>query len=368
MKKLFTTLVMLLSTVAVSMAAYIDLDFANFKPEAGGAYISSDELLSYVNSEAYLNADREKLEGVFTAADAEQTYGYPEGLGQFPGYKDNNGALYIKATDAESKEDAGEISFKINPKFQHKNTNFRVYGYIDIDSNDAGDDIPIYLEISINGEPYVKAERTVVSKDPYNSYFSLQSVNKVIREVSIRVPNPYRNKKTGELLSDGYLNYFFAMTSIRFFYSNDETPEKVSKWEFAEADHTVKLEDAASYIMPQLKALPEAAAEYALFSSSNPDVAEINDGKVAIKGEGKTTISASLAETPIFVADQSLSATSYNLTVEKSVSTAVNAIFEDADSSGSTLFDINGREVNGVPDPGIYIEVKGNKARKIIVR
>lgn len=368
-----SSLLPLLLLVIAAFSAKADMvtvDFRQLYTEESPENLSSSAILRYLNS-------NESTAGIVEAIPyAKGTYGYVNGLNKYEqdykesyGYSKNDegyGALFITATDSISHEDIGGLTIRIAPKYRHKNTNLNLYLFKDIHNlGSSGSTTDTYLEVSINGGEYQQA--TISRSDAYCCTFNIRPEGEIIRELSLRVPNPRRDSE-GELLGEGYLSYFLALTHINLYYSADEKAEKVTTWQFSQPTHEGYLTQADSYVMPTFTAVPSQAAEFAVFSSSDPSVAEIKDGKVTLKSNGKTTISADMTENSLFKADASLLPASYELTVSDSTSTAIESISADFPLS-ETYYDLHGHILDSANlHPGIYIRRIGDKAEKVIIR
>lgn len=365
--KLAIAFLFLLASPLSALADMVTIDFRQLYTEEAQEDLSASRILRYLNG-------NESTAGIVEAIPySEFTFGYSKGLSRFPSYEDSkyypkdsegHGALYILATDSVSKEDTGGITFRIAPKYRHRNTNLNIYLFKDADNTGSGDQtLETKLEVAINGGEYEMAN--ITREDPYSCTFNIKPDGAIIKEFSIRVPNAFRNSE-GELLSDSYLTYFLALTHINLYYSADEKSENVTAWQFEQPEHTAYLSDAANYSMPVFTVQPAEAAEFAEFTSSDPEIAEIKDSKVVLKASGKATITAVLPENPLFKPNATYQPASYTLTIEDSTSTAIEQL--DAEYKGEPLFyDLHGREVKGKLGTGIYIKKQGNKIEKIYV-
>ncbi|MDE6717430.1 MAG: hypothetical protein K2J70_04470, partial [Muribaculaceae bacterium] len=133
--------------------------------------------------------------------------------------------------------------------------------------------------------------------------------------------------------------------------------------QFAVPAHVGSIGGDETYEMPKLKVIPGWLSELALFSSSNPEVADFEDGHLILKSAGNTIITAKLDDNYMY----SPTETSYQLTVNKNTSTVVVDIENDTAEADypAEYFDLTGRKINGVPSSGLYIMKKGSKATKI---
>lgn len=348
-----------------SFGASITFDFRKLYTEEAREDISGTDLLKYLDSE-------EVSPGLVQAIPyCNQAYAYSNGLKKISGYKDyitkltDFGALFIQAVDPETKQDTGGVTIQIAPKYRHRNTNLNIFVYKDDNNLGSGDNIftPL-LEVSLNGGPYQKAE--ITKADYASCTFNIKPNDTIIKDLSIRIPNPARNKD-GELLADTYIPYFLALTHINLYY-NEDTPEKVIDWRFAETSHIGYLNDEKPYMMPPLTAIPSAAADMMELSSSDPAVADIVEGKVSLKGEGSAVITASLPENSLFIPGDSYAPATYELTVKNSMSTAIELVEADTISEATEMYDLQGRRITGKPVPGIYILRTGFATSKVIIR
>lgn len=366
---LLALLLIVLAGSTTARADMVTIDFRQLYTEESPEDLSAAAILRYLNS-------NEATAGIVEAIPySEFTYGYHNGLNKYSPYSESKnypkesegyGALYITATDSVTMEDTGGITFRIAPKYLHKNTNLNIYLFKDIDNTGIGSQVvDTELEVAINGGDFQKAE--ISRSDAYWCTFNFKPEGEIIREVALRIPNPNRDSE-GELKSDSYLPYFLAFTHINLYYSSDEKAEKVTTWQFSQATHDGYLSDAETYTMPTFTAIPAEAAEFVEFTSSDPSVAEIKDGKVALKTSGKTTITANLVENSLFKAAANLPPASYELTVSDSTSTAVEQIAAD-NAAPELFYDLHGRITDTANlQPGIYIRRQGDKVEKIIIR
>lgn len=366
---LLPLLLIVLAGSTTARADMVTIDFRQLYTEESPEDLSAAAVLRYLNS-------NEATAGIVEAIPySEFTYGYHNGLNKYSPYSESKnypkesegyGALYITATDSVTMEDTGGITFRIAPKYLHKNTNLNIYLFKDIDNTGIGSQVvDTELEVAINGGDFQKAE--ISRSDAYWCTFNIKPEGEIIREVALRIPNPNRDSE-GELKSDSYLPYFLAFTHINLYYSSDEKAEKVTTWQFSQATHDGYLSDAETYTMPTFTAIPAEAAEFVEFTSSDPSVAEIKDGKVALKTSGKTTITANLVENSLFKAAANLPPASYELTVSDSTSTAVEQIAAD-NAAPELFYDLHGRITDTANlQPGIYIRRQGDKVEKIIIR
>lgn len=366
---LLALLLIVLAGSTTARADMVTIDFRQLYTEESPEDLSAAAILRYLNS-------NEATAGIVEAIPySEFTYGYHNGLNKYTPYSESKnypkesegyGALYITATDSVTMEDTGGITFRIAPKYLHKNTNLNIYLFKDIDNTGIGSQVvDTELEVAINGGDFQKAE--ISRSDAYWCTFNIKPEGEIIREVALRIPNPNRDSE-GELKSDSYLPYFLAFTHINLYYSSDEKAEKVTTWQFSQATHDGYLSDAETYTMPTFTAIPAEAAEFVEFTSSDPSVAEIKDGKVALKTSGKTTITANLVENSLFKAAANLPPASYELTVSDSTSTAVEQIAAD-NAAPELFYDLHGRITDTANlQPGIYIRRQGDKVEKIIIR
>lgn len=366
---LLPLLLILLAASTKANAEMVTIDFRQLYTEESPENLSAAAILRYLNS-------NEATAGIVEAIPyCEFAYGFHNGLNKYAPYSesknypkesDGQGALYITATDSITMEDTGGITFRISPKYLHRNTNLNIYLFKDIDNTGVGTQVvDTDLEVAINGGEFQKAD--ISRSDAYWCTFNLKPEGEIIRELALRVPNPNRDSE-GELKSDSYLPYFLAFTHINLYYSADEKPEKVTTWQFSQTTHEGYLSDAASYSMPTFTAIPAQAAEFVEFTSSNPDVAEIKEGKVALKSSGKTTITANLVENSLFKPTTGLQPASYELTVADSTSTAVEQIAAE-NTTTEVFYDLHGRITNNANlQPRIYIRRQGERVEKLIIR
>ncbi len=306
-----------LSFVAfASYGATITIDFQKLYTEESPEDITAAQLLKFLNSE-------DGSPGIVSAVpECNLAYGYSDGLFYNGPYKKassslvNKGALFLKSTDAETHEDVGVLSLSIAPEYRHRNTNVWIYVYLD-DKDCTDDDLDHGLEISVNGGTYTKSNIVKIGTSGFIGRYNYKPEGSIIKDLSIRVPNAYRS--VGEPNTD----YFMALTYINLYYSDSETSEQVTDWRFAQGSDISYLDDATPYSMPEFVALPAEAGDMMELSSSNPQVAAIENGKIVPKKEGVTTITATLPENNLFTPTASYSPASYELTVKKSMSTGV---------------------------------------------
>ncbi len=361
--KLIVALFFLVLFPLTSLAASITFDFRKLYTEEAREDLTGADLLKYLNSE-------ELSPGLVQAIPyCSQAYGYSNGLKNERAYEEatstltDYGAIFICATDPETKEDTGGLTIQINPKCRHKINKIIASVYLDIMSTSDNNFAP-QLEISINGEAFQKCEHTK-RKPNYTANFSLQLDDVIVKDFTIRIPNVHR-KKDGSIV-DNDLEYYMAFTHINLIY-NEETPEKVTDWRFAETSHTAYLNDEKPYVMPAFTAIPSAAADMMELSSSSPEVADIEDGKVVLKGDGVATITATLPENVLFTPGDTYSPATYELTVKSSMSTAIELVEADNEPEITNLYDLQGRRIRGKPSAGIYILKSQSTAKKVIIR
>ncbi len=344
-------------------AASITIDFRKLYTEEKGEEIPASRLLSFLNSDA---GSPGIVSGI---SQCNLAYGYPNGLYYNGAYKnatpslEDKGALFIKSTDEETNQDSGGITFTMAPQYRHRNTNIMVYVYLD-DNSCAASDLDHSLEVSFNGGPYIKSEFSEIGRHGFVGRFNFKPEGAIIKDLSIRVPNVYRKAKHEP--SDAELDYFMAITYINLYYG-DETAEPVTDWRFEKTSDSVSLDNSADYEMPRLVAMPVEAADMVELSSSDPEVASIENGKVVAKKEGVTTIVANLAENNLFKASSSYSPASYQLTVKKSMSEIEEVSFYE-ETEEPILYDLQGRIVSGKGEPGVYILKRGAATKKIMIR
>ncbi|MDE6410063.1 MAG: hypothetical protein K2K81_07465 [Muribaculaceae bacterium] len=345
-----------------SLAASITFDFRKLYTEESREDLTSADLLKYLNSE-------EVSPGLVQAIPyCSQAYGYSKGLRSNNAYTDalnlsDYGALFINSTDAETREDTGGITFKLNPRYLHRFTKLTVHVYLD--DLIVTEHIDPKLEVSINGGAFQDCEFT--SRNPKHiGYFTIDINEIIVKELSLKIPNAYRKNGTlGE--NEALYKYYMAITRVLLGY-NDDTPEKVTGWHFSETTHEGYLNDEKPYVMPSFTAIPSAAADMMELSSSSPEVADVEDGQVVLKKEGVATIAASLAENSLFIPSDSYSPATYELTVKNSMSTAIELVRADENKEGATLYDLQGRLITGTAVPGVYILKSGHNTKKVIIR
>ena len=361
--KLFLSFSFLCSSSLASLGAYITFDFRKLYTEQSPEDISASALLSYFDTE---DNTSDLVSGI---PYCNLAYGFSNGLKAKGAYSkatasmSDFGALFINATDPETKEDNGGITIQIAPQNRHRNTNLNIFVYKDENNIGSGDNVfTPQLEVAFNGGEYQKTE--ITKSDDYSCTFNIKPNGTIIKDLSIRIPNPARNKN-GELPSDSYISYYLALTHINLYYT-DETPQQVTEWQFSEFSHTGYINGSTPYEMPVLTTIPAEAADMMELSSSDPKVAMIENGKIILKGEGKTTITAVLADNPLFVPGASYQPASYELTVEKSTSTAIELTTADK-KENQILYDLHGCIVTGSPAPGVYILKSASSIKKILV-
>ncbi|MDE6296821.1 MAG: hypothetical protein K2L89_03160, partial [Muribaculaceae bacterium] len=326
-------------------SANITIDFRNFKPANDKEFLSNDEVFSFLAEEN----DPDVVSGV---NECNLVYGKKSGVPA-----DNSGALFIQATDPVSKEDIGCVSFTIAPQYRHRNTNVNIYAYpLSVTGTDPK------LEVSINGGEFQTVGITKMASGP--SRAQVPANKEIVRDLKIKVPNVAR--KDNGSLAEGDMDYYVALSYINLYYS-DETSEEVTVWNFDTTSHTAYMNEADSYEPPVLNTIPQEAAEFAEYESSDPDVAIAKNGKVTICGVGTTVITANLPENSLFHPSDSYQPASYELTVKPSSATSIECIEIEREESYS-LYNLCGQPVNENPVPGIYIRKTSAGSEKVVVR
>lgn len=330
-------------------SANITIDFRKFLPSNEMEFLSSEDISSFL-------AEENDPDVVSAVNECNLVYGKKGGVPA-----DNSGALFIQATDPESGEDSGCVSFTIAPQYRHRNTNVIIYVYTDPIVGSGDGSLDPKLDVSINGGAFQTVSITKMSSGP--SRAQVPANKEIVRELTIKIPNAGRNNDS---LAAAYLSYYVAISYINLYYS-DETPEEVTVWNFDVTSHTAYMNEASSYVPPVLNTVPQEAAGFAEYTSSNADVADVKNGKVVIKGVGSSTISASLPENSLFLPSSSYQPASYELTVLPSSATSIENVGCENEES-SLLFNLCGQTVSENPQPGIYIRRTATKSVKVVVR
>lgn len=352
---------LLLPALSVS-GANITIDFRQFNLESpDNQFFTSEEVLDFLDTQ-------ESTSGMISAIPyCEGVYGFTKGLGQYEfRYGTTEGAIFIRATDPDNGEDNGGISFIVSPKYRHRNTSLNIFAYRDQNIN-SSDAIDVNFEVSLNGGD---SKLTSITKEDKNNFFpitlNINPAGEIIKDLSLRFKNPCR-KKDGSLPQQ-YENYYIALTRLVLAYNEtNDNPQQVSKWEFSEGEYEAFLNSSDELELPTLLTEPAESADMAEYSSSDPEVAEIRDGKITIKKAGSTTITASLPENPLFLESDTYSPASYLLTVKDNQQTGVESLMNE-DSSTNTLYDLHGNIVNANPLPGIYIRKSSSGTEKVVIR
>lgn len=346
-------------TAVVSNAAMISLDFRQLLTDQTQQDLNAQAILEYLNSK-----DLSK-DAVTEIPYCELAFGRNDGLKSEAEYKNtafsDYGALFIGSTDISTNEDTGGISFVINPKKWVRATKIVIptYNFPDNLNTGAPNTTPPEIMISVNGGdfqscPYTKA-------NPYFGSFSLEVNGAVVKEFSIKVPNVLK-----KITSNPTSKYFLAFTRFNILYDEPQTPETVTQWEFETLSRNVYLNEMSALPLPALSAEPAAAADIAVFTSTNPAAAEIADGIIKLKAPGQSKIIATLPDNSLFLPNENYSPAVFDLTVESSQSTAVEVVKEEIENP--VFYDINGTSVSGELPQGIYIKKTGSKTEKVIVR
>ena len=338
-------------------AANLTVDFRKLYPQNDEhQFLTPEEIKEYFET---LDSPSVIVSGITVA---NMTFGYSNGIGKIWSYYSNDGAIFIQSTDPQTKEDTGQLSLIIEPSNRHRNTNLNFYIYKD-PTIVSSQDIPAKLEVSINGQPYQEATRTD-NKNNIMATFNIKPNGAIIKEISIRVPNACRNKKDNTL-SPADEDYFMAFTHINLYYG-EETSQPVTSWLYETDNQTVDLSQADNYIMPVLKSVPEEAVNVALYTSSNPEVAEIKNERVILKSAGVTYITAELPSNSLFHESSGYHPASYLLTVTNENSSIGNVVEETVEHT--TYYNIQGIPISSHSIPGVYIRKTGNRTEKISIR
>lgn len=310
----------------------IALDFSKVSQQQA-ELIDSDWILSLINENAdYIN-EVTNIEGVefnkFTISDLQ--------------------GLKIASTPDKN----GTLTFVMNPKINVKADKLRIT-VLECEDYLGSDKRTSAIEISVNG----KSESFTFDCETQKKNITLDYI--------FPTPEPIEYFTLTVPYMETLTEYYVILKRINIVYT-DETKDPLEFWNYSVSTHIGYL-DEEEYVMPDLLSQPAYAAQMAEISSSNPEVADVDEnGKMKLLKKGTTTISAKLGDNKIFH-DGGLPHASYNLIVDETqgAQTSVVSIYEQ-ESSGK-YFDLHGREVKGTPSPGIYIYKTGAATRKVLIR
>lgn len=271
-------------------------------------------------------------------------------------YHASHGGLSISTPSAQ---DPGEITFELNPELAVIAKAVNIIGYRFSRFEETGNDHESEVEVKLNSGSYQTGK--LGNDRTGNAFFSITAGDEPLTSISLRLPASEYAK--------GDASYEITLEQITISYeaSSNNGTKKVTRWDFPVKSDIGYMDSSESYVMPMLEVAPEVARFTAVYSSSNPDVAEFVDGQLKLKEHGKTIIKATIGPNMIFDT-KSQNPAEYELTVDESGNVPGN-IF-DIDITGSCkseLFDLTGKKVGAEPAPGIYIErASDGTVRKII--
>ena len=117
--------------------------------------------------------------------------------------------------------------------------------------------------------------------------------------------------------------------------------------------------------LPIVISHPEDASIFVEYESSNPEIFTIEGGKIKLKQNGEALLTAKVGENNVFrYAGNPVSIP----VIVSDVPSSVSSLESDDMDSEVRIYDLQGRNISRPTAPGIYIERRGAKARKIIVK
>ncbi|MDE7414116.1 MAG: hypothetical protein K2N05_10090 [Muribaculaceae bacterium] len=336
-------------SLAASSTEYYYVDFEKLYAEEG----ETEELLTPEKLKTYINSTM-GFEFVQEISYCEQDYAFKSGLAVNQNYNSSTGALFIYSNEENSKEDIGGLSFTINPQYWVNVDKINLVTFKNPNNFGSGSNIvPTEIEVALNNSEFTTftSEKTSIKE---TISVPVPSKDRVVKKLSVRIPNVCSNRT---------FRYFVAFTKFTFVYE-PASPTQITSWSFEKDSETAYLNSETPYEVQKLNVVPAEAHDLASYSSSNPEVADFENGNLVLKDEGKTTIKASVMENALFAT--SMDPASYELNVMKNPATVVISP-ETEKETVEEIYDLQGRKINGNPIPGIYIKKQGEKTSKFII-
>lgn len=257
--------------------------------------------------------------------------------------------------DSPAENNDGYIKLNLNPsKYVHA---IRVNFYGCECRNTVGsDNVNTDVEIKLNDKSTIETY-----KNPTNSakVISITADDAIIQTITFKVPYSPESD---------YKSYNGCLQSIKIFFDEVEPENRdiIEKWSFntdyVEGYLNTKL------TLPTFYAQPEIAASLMELSSSDTDVASIENGEVILKKIGETIITASVGENMLFKPD-CVSPASFILNVTQMNTSIEELDYNVSDNEIVSIYDIQGHRLNKTNVTGLYIVVrKDGKREKLIVR
>lgn len=154
----------------------------------------------------------------------------------------------------------------------------------------------------------------------------------------------------------------FQITDIYLVYDPDDI-FIITEFNFPEKTEEALL--GSDYKLQKINSVPETAAYFATWRSSDPDIADTDGKNVKLKKEGTVTFTAQVKEHHCFMDSEPIS---YTLNVKSSGESSVGSLSE-ANNIDWKYYDLNGNLLKEKPTaPGIYIRKSKGKSQKFLVR
>lgn len=341
-----------LATIVCAFSSSADVYQLNFE-----GLFTEDEtqhLLTPTELKTYLN-DSLPLPLIKEIPYANLCFSDIKGLGAVPEYNTSTGGLFIYSDEKDGENNVGGFKIAIDPKYVRPidRINFVTFkNPMNLGSNALDTEI----EVSINNDPFKRYSMTTDSKVKQTVKVELPEGGDPVFTMAVRIPNPLKKENP-----DSNIDYYVAFSKITFVYTPQDLAQPTT-WEFAVPAHVGIFGGDDEYEMPKLRVNPSWLSELAIYSSSNPEVADFEDGKLRLKSVGNTVINAKLDDNFMYRTVEA----SYQLTVHKNTSTVVMEIESEAVENDAEVefFDLTGRKLSGVPSSGLYIMVKGSEVTK----
>lgn len=159
-------------------------------------------------------------------------------------------------------------------------------------------------------------------------------------------------------------NNMSCLTKMSLINANTSSDrEEITEWKLS-ADR-IEGKPGEDINLPTIVSQPEDASIFAVYESSDPEIFTVEDGKAKLKQKGEALLTAKVGENNVFrYAGNPISIP----VVVSDVPSSVSSLESDNLDCEVRTYDLQGRNISSPTFPGIYIERRGAKSRKVIVK